>query len=801
MFKVISLEAQSRGLLLLPTYPKSNLPITPDPKKAKQPLNISLWQKRYATNPAALVLGLSFSHATHYYIALKINEDLRHEMTHLVERLNQQGHPLNSQYTLFKVKNEHTELEPYAVTFGPNELTPVLTLLCEPKASQLITISELSTLPSKAQLDSLEPIDPELLKDLITQELPKADFHHQEDLKSLENLSSAESEQIIKAKSYQFALDLLTKPTENTQLKPILSEIQAIYANFSPNTTDFPELGHFKADFGNYLLSTATKYNLALHPDIKKELTPPILKSLKLTTPPPIHLSFSEFKEQIFEEMSQSIDNEQRMLTTCQALLNQLALNHTLSPLNRDQLKKYICKQSGLNLNLTKVESQITKLKKENLAHGSALSIGKRAAEYMRSFGDYRFEASIHPDIQLFTGTYWRPLPRGEVSQFIHRFFDTKITETPGQLTLVFNIIKSELTAPIKTTQQIGVNFANGFLDESLTLQPHNKNQGLDYRFNFDYPETPPEPPTQFLKFLDFTFRDQAPEQRKETINLIQQLFAMTLFGTGTSHQKVVLLYGVPNSGKSQLLEVLKALIPKNKQSQLTPENWKPNNAYTQLAGKLLNVCGELSERKTIDSQTFKDIVDGTAGPIGTTHWFASNHLPKTKDASGGFSRRWVIIPFNSRVPNEDARLDYHRHLIKTERQSILYWATHGYPKSRNGLALSTNQTTSTEELDAANNNVYAFLWDNPQIRIRDLSALKGLPVEELLEQLYRHPKLSGKELYRNYCRTLTAAQRADELEFYQRTRELAAKYGFLQVKGPTEMGELETFYYGVELI
>jgi putative DNA primase/helicase len=124
------------------------------------------------------------------------------------------------------------------------------------------------------------------------------------------------------------------------------------------------------------------------------------------------------------------------------------------------------------------------------------------------------------------------------------------------------------------------------------------------------------------------------------------------------------LFLGRERSGKSTLQAVLRRMFPPEAVSAVPPANWAREYFVASLAGKRLNLVGELDDTAPIPAAAFKNVTGGgllegrhpthrpftflpTAG-----HVFASNVLPPTTDRGEAFFRRWAILHFRHRVPD-----------------------------------------------------------------------------------------------------------------------------------------------------
>lgn len=150
-----------------------------------------------------------------------------------------------------------------------------------------------------------------------------------------------------------------------------------------------------------------------------------------------------------------------------------------------------------------------------------------------------------------------------------------------------------------------------------------------------------------------------------EQIELVWQIIGACLFGLLARHQLAALLIGAERSGKSTLQEIVRRLFPAEAVSAVSPASWGREYFVASLAGKRLNLVGELDDSAPIPAAAFKNITGGglTEGRHPThrpfsfvctaAHLFASNVLPGTTDRSEAFYRRWRIVHFRHRVPDE----------------------------------------------------------------------------------------------------------------------------------------------------
>lgn len=291
---------------------------------------------------------------------------------------------------------------------------------------------------------------------------------------------------------------------------------------------------------------------------------------------------------------------------------------------------------------------------------------------------------------------------------------------------------------PLEENPELGINFANGFLDMNLQLHEHSLTHGKTFTMPFNYVPARRHECHRFLGMLEAAWGDDPDYQQK--VDALQEVMAATMFGIAPQYQRAVLLYGRGKTGKSQVLEILESMMPRNAVGSLPPHRWGERFALTGLVGKVLNVCGELPEDAMISGERFKGIVCGekqdteykgqdsfTYHPMAA-HWFASNHLPRSKDTSDGFIRRWIIFEFTRVIPDEERVIDFHELVLAEEREAIAAWAVEGLARLRKQkeYTLSQSHLKLEHKVLLSNNSVAAFLEQSVNVR-REEGALTDL--------------------------------------------------------------------------
>lgn len=121
----------------------------------------------------------------------------------------------------------------------------------------------------------------------------------------------------------------------------------------------------------------------------------------------------------------------------------------------------------------------------------------------------------------------------------------------------------------------------------------------------------------------------------------------------------MLVLYGDGNDGKSKLAEIIERCFPEGSVCGITPHRWRDDYHVAGLAGKRVNLCGELPARELTDSEIVKLVVTAehrvrARSPYKEPfeffaiagHVFLANKLPATSDQTDGFWRRFIVLPF-----------------------------------------------------------------------------------------------------------------------------------------------------------
>jgi hypothetical protein len=187
-------------------------------------------------------------------------------------------------------------------------------------------------------------------------------------------------------------------------------------------------------------------------------------------------------------------------------------------------------------------------------------------------------------------------------------------------------------------------------------------------RMGYDFAWTN-KTPTKFLQLLDDVW--EGDDSRDDKKQVLLEFIGASLCGIATKMQQALIFKGSGSNGKSTVLDAVVGIFPKRTVSNVTPQNFGQQYYRAMLTGSLLNVVGELPEKKLDQTAAgaLKALVSGDqidARVIRESPFFfrpkaghlaSCNNLPEVEDDSYGFYRRWIILDFNRHfTPTSESR-------------------------------------------------------------------------------------------------------------------------------------------------
>lgn len=475
--------------------------------------------------------------------------------------------------------------------------------------------------------------------------------------------------------------------------------------------------------------------------------------------------------------------------------LQKIAMSPSILPMDHDQIFQYINQGTGRMVTIASLRKRLQQLTKVEGTGESHAEIAQLVLADMQQYGEIRFSTTR---FWQWRGACWEELHDHEILARVTRDFGhLPAAKRHSDHKGIMQTMAALSAGDLAQSSVRGLNFANGFLTSDLTLREHDPNYGCTYVLPYKYDPGRNGACPRFLSFLNQSWgRD--PDYA-EKVQALREAIAVTLFGLAAPFQKVFCLYGVPHSGKSVLMDIIRSILPPEAACAVGPDAWDDKFLPTQMVNKLANFCGELSEHTLIPGDKFKHIVDGgeISGQLKgkqiflfrptLAHWFASNHLPKTRDASAGFSRRWLFFRFNHPVRKEDRVTGLANDIAAEECDAIVAWAVAALPEvlRTSNFTTPASHVQYAEEMAGMNNSVRFFLRGGP-VRI-------GPQNSNSISEMDLHGA------YWSFCKLHAGARPVSLKIFRQRASEMADELGF-KIRMITSQNMDEAVYDGITL-
>lgn len=353
----------------------------------------------------------------------------------------------------------------------------------------------------------------------------------------------------------------------------------------------------------------------------------------------------------------------------------------------------------------------------------------------LEQHGEVRFS---NDTFYRWTGCHWKALRRSEVLKVVaQEFGNLPLAKRYWDHLGIADAASHLLAGRLADQDEPGINFANGYLTVDLELKAHDPSFGATYVLPYRYvPDAPL--PTRFMSVLDRSWSGDADFADK--VQALREAMAVTMFGLATRFTRAICLYGIPFSGKTVIMDVMRGMVPEDSCSNVSPHDWGDRFLPTQMVDRLINICGEISETKMIKGHQFKMIVEGAerngqykGGQIfrfkpNCAQWFSSNHLPRTLDTSSGFTRRWLFLTFNRAVPEGTHTNRFQDVILAEERETIAAWALPAIADvlRRGGYTIPASHLEQLDEIANLNNSVRHFLKSSRVVYAPDACTREG---------------------------------------------------------------------------
>jgi putative DNA primase/helicase len=263
------------------------------------------------------------------------------------------------------------------------------------------------------------------------------------------------------------------------------------------------------------------------------------------------------------------------------------------------------------------------------------------------------------------------------------------------------------------------INLRNGLYNwKENKLYPHNP----DYLSTIQIPVL--YRPDAVCPSIDYFLVTTLPP---DCMYLAEELFGYCLTAD-TSLNKAFMLTGSGANGKSTFLNLLEAFVGGDNVAKIPLQEISDNRfKRADIFGKLVNLFADLDAKALETSSYFKTIVSGDVIDCERKHQdpfyfrpfakliFSANELPRSRDNSFAYFRRWCIVQFPHQFTGDSADRNLTSKLIQLKELSgLLNRALAGLKRLNGNGRFSENSTTESalKEYEKSNDNVFAFISD-----------------------------------------------------------------------------------------
>ena len=298
-----------------------------------------------------------------------------------------------------------------------------------------------------------------------------------------------------------------------------------------------------------------------------------------------------------------------------------------------------------------------------------------------------------HDKIYLYNGEYWNRVGNHKFFTFLgeaaykmgidehiamHCSFQEQLLK---QLLSVADMYDDDDFVDCNDNDKILINLANGTFEiDGLNIRLKNpeKEDFLTYQLPFKYDESAQCP------IFDNYLNTVLPDINNQKV-LLEYLGYLFLRNKSLNLEKSLILYGSGANGKSVLFDILSALLGGSQNvSNYSLQNLTNENGYyrAMLGNKLVNYASEINGK--MDVSIFKQLVSGEpvdarlpyGEPFTLTNYgkliFNCNQLPTSVEHTHAFFRRFLIIPFEVTIPEEQQDDQLAEKIIKSELAGVL---------------------------------------------------------------------------------------------------------------------------------
>lgn len=339
--------------------------------------------------------------------------------------------------------------------------------------------------------------------------------------------------------------------------------------------------------------------------------------------------------------------------------------------------------------------------------------------------------------IYMYNGAYWEKVEFDTIKRVLYvistKFkvpkFKAKHYSFRDEL---FKQLMATIVSPnFLDEKPIRINVLNGtieFNDNQVRMLDFNQTHFLTYQLSFVF--DPFANAEMFQKYLDEVLPDK-------TLQLVLAEFIGSVFiknGSGIKLEKALILTGGGSNGKSVFFEIINALLGSENICNFSLVSLTDRLGYSraQIENKLLNFSSEIDRKMNI--AIFKQLTSNepveARHPYGRAHQiknyaklaFNTNSLPKDVESTKAFFRRFIIIPFDISIKEEDQDRELHTKIINNELSGVFNWVMKGLSRviKQRGYTPSARIIEQVKKYETESDTVRLFIKEYNYKKAKD---------------------------------------------------------------------------------
>lgn len=292
--------------------------------------------------------------------------------------------------------------------------------------------------------------------------------------------------------------------------------------------------------------------------------------------------------------------------------------------------------------------------------------------------------SKVYDYTYVYNGAFWQQLDKEDMKQFLGQAavkmgcpdYEVRFYEFKDKLLKQF-LTDAYLPAPPAQPDKILINLQNGtmeFTSEGWILREFCPADFLTYQLPFSHDKHAVCP--LFDKYLSEVLTDESSRK-------VLQEFSGYIF-TNMNLEKMLMLTGSGSNGKSVFFNIISALVGKQNILNYSLGLFSQEYCRAKLTNVLLNYSSEKGTE--LNPDTFKALVSGeplqAREPYGKSFTLYNkvrfivnaNELPRETEHTEAYFRRYLIIPFDVTITQEERDIDLAEKIITNELSGVFNW-------------------------------------------------------------------------------------------------------------------------------